>query len=39
VSEAAVTPIVRAYGVVAGVRRAASVLTGLAGADTEKRRK
>lgn len=39
VSEAAVTPIVRTYGVVAGVRRAASVLTGLAGADTEKRRK
>lgn len=39
VSEAAVTPIVRAYGVVAGVRRAASVLAGLAGADTEKRRK
>jgi len=39
VSEAAVTPVVRAYGVVAGVRRAASVLAGLAGADTEKRSK
>ncbi|HYM16601.1 MAG TPA: hypothetical protein VEZ14_13675 [Dehalococcoidia bacterium] len=38
VSEAAVTPIVRAYGVVAGVRRAAGVITGLAGADTSKRR-
>lgn len=37
VSEAAVTPIIRAYGVVAGVRRAASVLAGLTGASTDKR--
>lgn len=35
VSQAAVTPIVKAYGVVAGVRRAASVLAGLTGADTK----
>jgi hypothetical protein len=35
VSQAAVTPIVRTYGVVAGVRRAASVLAGLAGASTD----
>jgi hypothetical protein len=35
VSQAAVTPIVRTYGVVAGVRRAASVLSGLAGASTD----
>ena len=35
VSSAAVTPIVRAYGIVAGVRRAASVLTGLTGASTD----
>jgi hypothetical protein len=34
VSQAAVTPIVRTYGVVAGVRRAASVLAGLTGAST-----
>jgi hypothetical protein len=34
VSQAAVTPIVKTYGVVAGVRRAASVLAGLTGADT-----
>jgi hypothetical protein len=34
VSQAAVTPIVRTYGVVAGVRRAASVLAGLADAST-----
>ena len=34
-TQAAVTPIVRAYGVVAGVRRAASVLAGLAGASTD----
>jgi hypothetical protein len=34
VSEAAVTPIVRAYGVVAGVRRAVGVLAGLTGART-----
>jgi hypothetical protein len=31
VSEAAVKPIVRAYGVFAGVRRFASVITGLTG--------
>jgi len=36
VSKAAVTPIVRTYGVVAGVRRAASVLAGLTGASTDK---
>jgi len=34
VSQAAVTPIVKAYGVVAGIRRAASVLAGLTGAST-----
>ena len=34
VSQAAVTPIIRAYGVVAGVRRAAGVIAGLTGADT-----
>jgi hypothetical protein len=34
VTGAAVTPIVRAYGVVAGVRRAAGVLAGLTGAST-----
>ncbi len=38
VSEAAVTPIIRVYGVVAGVRRAAGVLAGLTGADTKKPR-
>ena len=32
IGEAAVTPVVRTYGVVAGVRRAASVLAGLTGA-------
>jgi len=37
VSNAAVTPIVRTYGVVAGVRRAAGVLAGLTGADNERR--
>ena len=37
VSNAAVTPIVRTYGVVAGVRRAAGVIAGLAGASTEKK--
>jgi len=37
-SEAAVTPIIRAYGVVAGVRRAAGVLAGLTGASTDKTR-
>jgi hypothetical protein len=36
VSDAAVQPIVRAYGVVAGVRRAAAVIAGLAGADVRK---
>jgi hypothetical protein len=35
VSQAAVTPIVKTYGVIAGVRRAASVLTGLTGASTD----
>lgn len=34
VTQSAVTPIVRTYGVVAGVRRAASVLAGLTGAST-----
>lgn len=38
VSRAAVTPIIRAYGVVAGIRRAANVLAGLTGADTDTRR-
>lgn len=38
ISRAAVTPIVRAYGVVAGVRRAANVLAGLTGADTRERK-
>lgn len=37
VSQSAVTPIVKAYGVVAGVRRAASVITGLTSANTGKR--
>jgi hypothetical protein len=36
VSEAAVTPIVRAYGVAAGVRRAASVIAGLTGAGGDE---
>jgi hypothetical protein len=36
VSESAVAPIVRTYGVVAGVRRAASVIAGLTGAGNEK---
>jgi hypothetical protein len=36
VSEAAVQPIVRTYGVVAGVRRAVGVLAGLAGASSRK---
>ncbi len=35
VSQAAVTPIVKAYGIAAGVRRAAGVLSGLAGADSD----
>jgi hypothetical protein len=34
VTGAAVTPIVRTYGVVAGVRRAAGVIAGLGGAST-----
>jgi hypothetical protein len=38
VSQSAVTPIVKAYGVVAGVRRAAGVIAGLTGADTGKRK-
>jgi divalent metal cation (Fe/Co/Zn/Cd) transporter len=36
VSDAAVQPIIRTYGVIAGVRRAAGVLAGLTGADGEK---
>jgi hypothetical protein len=36
VSEAAVTPIVRTYGIVAGVRRAAAVIAGLTGARTQR---
>ncbi len=36
VSEAAVQPIVRTYGVVAGVRRAAGVIAGLTSADKPK---
>jgi hypothetical protein len=39
VSQAAVAPIVRTYGVVAGVRRAASVLAGLTGASTNNKPK
>jgi hypothetical protein len=39
VSQSAAKPIVRAYGVVAGVRRFAGVLSGLAGADTDNARK
>ncbi len=38
VSGAAVTPIVRAYGVAAGVRRAAGVLAGLTGARNDERK-
>jgi hypothetical protein len=37
VSDAAVQPIVRTYGVVAGVRRAAGVIAGLTGADKPRR--
>ena len=37
-SDAAVTPVVRAYGVVAGVRRAATVIAGLAGSNDNERR-
>lgn len=36
VSESAVKPVVRAYGVIAGVRRFASVVAGLTGADTSR---
>ena len=36
VSESAVKPVVRVYGVIAGVRRFASVIAGLTGAGTEK---
>lgn len=36
VSDAAVQPIIRTYGVVAGVRRAAGVLAGLTGAGNDK---
>ena len=36
VSDAAVQPIVRTYGVVAGVRRAAGVIAGLTGASNDK---
>lgn len=39
VSQSAMKPIVRTYGVVAGVRRFAGVLSGLAGADTDNNRK
>lgn len=38
VSQAAVTPIVKTYGVVAGVRRAAGVLAGLTGASTDNKK-
>ena len=37
VSNAAVTPIIRTYGVVAGVRRAVGVIGGLTGASTDKK--
>jgi hypothetical protein len=38
VTQAAVTPVIRAYGVVAGVRRAVGVVAGLTGADTNSGR-
>jgi len=38
VGDAAVTPIVRTYGVVAGVRRAVGVLAGLTGAGGDRPR-
>ena len=38
VSDSAVQPIIRTYGVVAGVRRAAAVLAGLTGASNERPR-
>jgi hypothetical protein len=37
VGDAAARPIIRAYGVVAGVRSAAKVIAGLTGAASEKR--
>jgi hypothetical protein len=37
VSNAAAAPIIRTYGVVAGVRRAAGVIVGLTGASTDKK--
>ena len=39
VSNAAITPIVRTYGVVAGVRRAVGVIAGLTGAGGEPPKK
>ncbi len=36
ISQAAVTPVVRTYGVIAGVRRAVGVISGLTGADSDK---
>ena len=39
VSSAAVTPIVRTYGVIAGVRRAVGVIAGLTGADSDTTKK
>ena len=36
VSESTVTPIIRAYGVVAGARRAASVITGIGRQDSSE---
>ncbi len=38
VSNAAVTPIIKTYGVVAGVRRAAGVLAGLTGSGGDRPR-
>jgi hypothetical protein len=35
ISDAAVTPVIRAYGVASGVRRAASVIAGLTGAGND----
>lgn len=39
VSQAAVTPIVRTFGVIAGVRKAAGVLSGLTSAHTDNKPK
>jgi hypothetical protein len=39
ISSAAVTPIVRTYGVIAGVRRAVGVIAGLTGADSDRSNK